>query len=217
MNERLRAALSRAPLLAGLGALLMALLARSSLLAILPPALLPLLFVGVVVGLLPALLASRSPLPGALVVTVPVLAVAAYDQSRLDWLRLLKDFGVAGAASAPPDWLRVALSGGALLVAWSSHAVDTALRLRWSATERGVVAREANAAMGAVLARCALLALLALVGTALVGTLAVATQRLDLSVVLGGQTSLVVPIVAVGLVALAAALVVGRDAPADER
>src|SRR5207247_1998004 len=81
----------------------------------------------------PALFATRSPLPAALAVTVPVLAAASYDQSRLDWLRTLKDFGVAKPIGA--NLFRVAVELATLVLCFALHAADHAVRLRASALE----------------------------------------------------------------------------------
>lgn len=204
---RLRTLLPRLVLLAPLAGALLGLLAMSSLLRLwpLPPTLLlAYAGAGVALGLVPALLANGSTLPGTLAVTVPVLAAAAYDQSRLDWLRLLKDYGVA--APGTPDLLRLALGVAALLLAWGLHVVDTSLRLQWSAQDRGFPDAQARAAARRVRAEGARVAGLALAGTIALGGLAVLAARLDLTAVLGGRASLVAPLLAVGLLAFAAVL-----------
>lgn len=212
MRDRLVVVGVRALPLLALAALLGALVARSSLVRLLPLApgvVLALAAGGIALGLLPALLAARSPLPASLAVVVPIVAAAAYDQSRLDWLRLLKDFGVARPGD--PDWARLATSLAALLLAWSAHALDAATRLRRSAVERGIAPDEARAAGRLVLRRGFGAAGLALAGAAVVGLLALGAQRLDVGAMLGGRAAIVVPLVAVLLVAVAAMLVVGRD------
>lgn len=198
----------RAPFLLALAALLALLLSMSSLVRLAPvaPAWVALVALPTFLLLfLPSALTPRSPLPAALVVTVPVLAAAAYDDSRLDWLRTLKDFGVTNAG-AGPNGLRVALSIAALLLAWGMHATDHAYRLRWSAIDRGIVAPQARAATRVALLASARIAGLALVGTAIIGGLAWAASFLDADALLGGRTSLIAPLVAVGLIAIAAVL-----------
>lgn len=203
MRERLRLAFPRTLLVAPLVALLVALLARSSLLALFPlPG--PWVAAGVALALVPAVLARGSPLPHLLLAVVPVLAVASYDQSRLDWLRVLKDFGVASPGF--PDLLRVGMGLGALSLAWATHAVDASLRIRHAATERGVDATDARAASRVVRARSGTVFAGAFLGTIAVGALALLATLLDVSSLLGGRASFLAPLVAVGLVALAAVL-----------
>lgn len=204
---RLAVLFPRILFLVPLAAALVGLVAQSSLLGLGPVA--PFLFVayaaaGILLALLPALLAPSSPLPATLAVIVPVLAVASYDQSRLDWLRLLKDYGVA--APGLPNALRLALGAAALLLAWGLHVVDGALRLKASAQARGFPEGEARGAAKVARRAGARLAGVALLGTAGVGLLAIGAAQLDAAALLGGRASLVAPLLAVALVALAAVL-----------
>lgn len=216
MSVQTRAALVRAGPLLLLAGVLVALLAQSSLLRLLPFA--PAAFVAygavaIVLGLVPALVAQRSPLPAILAVAVPVIALSAYDQSRLDWLRLLRDFGVSQPGL--PAWGRVALSAGALLLAWAAHALDHAARLRWSAIERGIAIEQAAAARSLALRRAAWVGAVALLGTALVASIAVALSPADAGLLFGGRASLLAPLLAVGLIAAAAVLVAGARAEGE--
>lgn len=173
--SRIRLALLRAPFLVAYALALTFLAFRSSLKQLLPFDATPwplglYVFLGLLLGLLPSGFTRGSPLPGMLVVFVPVAAVGMYGASHLDWLRTLKDFSVA--SPAPPNLTRLALAAGALVLAWAAHAADTALRLRARLVERGVEAREASAAVrislrrtrDAGLAGLAGFAVLALVG-----------------------------------------------------
>ncbi|MFA5862288.1 MAG: hypothetical protein WDA16_11400 [Candidatus Thermoplasmatota archaeon] len=209
---RLRAIAVRVPFLLALAAVLALLLSMSSLLRLVPapPTRIALLAAPTfLILLVPAVLTQRSPLPAALVITVPVLAAAAYDDSRLDWLRTLKDFDVANA-SAGPNWARLSLSIGTLLLVWGMHAVDNALRLRWSAIERGIVVPQASAAARVALGAGARIAAVALGGTLIVGALTWGASFLDADALFGGRSSLIAPLVAVGLIA-AAAVLLTRD------
>lgn len=201
MNVRLLAA--RAPILAGLALVLALLGASSSLLRLLPegPWMLWLL-AGSTLALLPALLARDTPLPAAALVVVPALAAASYGASRLDWLRVLKDFGVA-----EPDalrWMRLALGALALLLLWALHATDLALRLRHRAVERGIDPAQASAAALRSAQESAKAALVALAGAA--GLLAVGLLGLQLASVLPTErAALLAPLVAAALLVAAAA------------
>lgn len=219
MNARARVALVRAGPLAVLAVLLAILVAPSSLQRLLPvPVPLPLLLAGIVVLLVPALLAGRSPLPATLAIVVPALALASYDESRLDWLRTLKDLGLTRGASASANLFRVALGLGALTLAFATHAVDHACRLRASAIERGVPRGQARASMRVVLARSARHGAIALVGALVVGTLALLAAPLDLGGLFAGRAALIVPLLAIALVVGAAVLLAGgrEEASTDD-
>lgn len=211
MNARLLAA--RAPLIVGLVVVLALLLARSSLTRMLPFGIGGVvwlwLMIALAIALLPALLARDSPLPAAALLVVPSLAVASYGASRLDWLRLLKDFGVAEAG--PMDAARLLLGAAALALLWALHAVDTATRLRDRAVERGIERPQADAARGRVLMRSgqalgvATLGAIGLLVLALVGTTignAISTER----------GAFVVPLFAAALL-VAAAIYLARREP----
>lgn len=180
----------RAPMLLALAGLL-ALLAMGSslvrLVALLPSAPTPLaswVAAALVLAFLPALLVRGSPLGAALAVAVPVLVLSAYGAGRIDWLRVLKDFGVQEEGAL--DLARLALGALALALAWALHVVDTALRLRVRSEERGIAPDEARAgsalvlragagAGGVALACAAGLALLGMAGLA-IGAIAPATK-----------------------------------------
>ena len=219
MNERTRIVVVRALPLAALAVLLALLLQASSLEHLLPaPLPFPLLLAISALLVAPALFATRSPLPAALAVTVPVLAAASYDQSRLDWLRTLKDFGVAKPIGA--NLFRVAVELATLVLCFALHAADHAVRLRASALERGVPRGQARASMRLVLARSVEHGALAAGGAVLVGAIALATAPLDLAGILAGRAALLVPLVAIGLVAGAALLLMGTardESSTDER
>lgn len=210
VNPRLL--LARAAFLLALVVVLALLLARSSLTRMLPFAIGGVvwlwLMLALAVALLPSLLARDSPLPAAAFVVVPALATASYGASRLDWLRLLKDFGVAEAD--PIDPARLMLGALALALLWGLHAVDTATRLRDRAIERGIEPAQANAARGRVLMRTgqalglAALGAMGLLVLALLGTSlgnAVSTER----------GAFVVPLVAAALLVGAAVYLARRD------
>lgn len=180
----------RAPGLLALGALLGALLMDSSLLGMLsllpsPPSPLVVWVAGALaLALLPALLVRGPPTGAMLAVAVPVLVVSAYGAGRIDWLRVLKDFGVQEEGAL--DWTRLALSALALVLVWVVHVVDTAMRLRARSLERGVeadqlapavtlVVRTGAGAGGLALAGVAGVAVLAMGGLAL-GELGVASK-----------------------------------------
>lgn len=205
-------ALARAPLLGLYAALLTALAWQSSLRQLLPvdpEQVFPLalyVFVAFALVLLPALLTNRSPLPAMLIAFVPVAAIAAYEQSHLDWLRTLRQFDVASPGA--PSWPRLAIAAAAMGVAWATHGVDTARRLRARLIDRGVAAEEAAAAARETGGRTLLAALVALGGfvfLALVSTLAYAFE------VALGRVTFLMPIVAALLVAVAAALLATRE------
>lgn len=215
---KLRLLVPRLALLLPLLLVLVALVMRSSLLRLVgAPGVLVLGYVagGLALALLPSLLASASPLPGTMAVIVPVLALASYDQSRLDWLRLLKDYEVAEPGA--PSLVRLALALAALLLAWALHIMDASLRIRWSAEERQIPEGQGRVASRVVRAAGARAAGLALAGTALAGLLALAASRLDAALILGGRASLVAPLAAVALLAASAiALWRGRRGGADK-
>lgn len=214
---RVRVILPRLALVLPLAAVLAAALAQSSLLKLFPVP--SLLLVGyaalaILLALVPALLSSGSPLPGALGVVVPVLAAASYDQSRLDWLRLLKDYGVAGPGV--PSGLRLALGLLALLLAWALHAMDASLRLRESALARGFPREQALGATRLVRSVSARFAGIAVAGAVVAGALTLLAARLPTEVLFGGRGSLIAPLLAVALLAIASLLVWGRGARAPE-
>lgn len=212
MNARVVAV--RAPFAAALAILLAILLGTSSLTRFLPFAyvLAPVGFyvaLGLLVALVPALLARGSPLPATLAIVVPALTASAYGASRLDWLRLLKDFGVAEESALSP--LRLALSLLALLLAWAMHAADLAARLRWRSRERGAPPEHADAAAriallrGAQAAALATGGALALLGVALVGALLARVLPV-------ARAAFVAPLLAALLLAAAGAyLAAGRE------
>lgn len=151
--------------LAILGAIL---LAGSSLARLLPfrleGATMAYVALALLAALTPAVLARASPLPATLAILVPLLAVASYGAGRLDWLRLLKDFGVAETAPLQP--LRLGLGLVALLLAWAMHAADLALRLRERSLARGATGEVATTATRVALVRSAQAAALATLGAA---------------------------------------------------
>lgn len=208
MNWRLvPARLVGAALLALLCALLVA---GSSLLALLPaePPYLAVALVALAL-LSPSLFARASPMPMQLAVLVPVLGVATYEQSRLDWMRLLKDFGLTDTAF--PSVARLGLALAAFALVWATHAVDHAARVRARSTERGIEPRDARAAAAHVLresARRGGLALAGTLGLAAFGLLLVAAT--PLAETLGGRSSLVAPLAGAALVAVAAYLLAKR-------
>lgn len=212
MSARLLAA--RAPFVLALAAVLALLLARSSLARMLPFALTGVaslwLALAIAAALLPALLARDSPAPAAAFVTVPALAVAAYGASRLDWLRLLKDFGVAEAR--PIDPARLLLGALALALLWGLHAADTATRLRERAVERGIARAEADRASRRVLLRTGQALALALAGA--LGLLGLALVGVSLGdLVPTERGAFVVPLAAAALLVGAAVYLARRDAP----
>jgi hypothetical protein len=204
---------ARAAILAPLAILLTALASTSSLVGLLPEVAWTLwILMGVCLALLPALLARETPLPAAAFVVVPVLAASAYGASRLDWLRVLKDFGVA-----EPDalrWARLGLGALALVVLWTLHAADFALRLRLRATERGIDAAQANAATGRSARESAKAAAIALAGAA--GLLGVGLLGLQLSSLLPTERgALLAPLLAAALLVSAAAWLAQGEKQAD--
>lgn len=201
MNARVVA--WRAPFVVALAVVLALLLARSSLASLLPVALegvaLAWLLLALLVALVPALLARDTPVPAAAFVAVPALAAASYGASRLDWLRVLKDFGVA--ESSPIDGVRLALGAVALALVWALHAADLGARMRERAMERGIDAAQAAAGARRVAHRCAQALGIALAGAA--GLLVVALVGLRIGQLVPTERgALVVPL-------LAAALLVG--------
>lgn len=196
----------RAPLLVAHAALLTALVASSSLLRLfpLPPGFL-VAAAGLVLAaaLVPAALTRSTPVPAVLAITVPVLAIASYDQSRLDWLRLLKDYGIV--AHGAEDWARFGLEAATLALVWALHVADHALRLRWDAVARGVPEAQARAAARVAMGAGGRVLGAALLGAAALGALAWgAAQVVDANLVLGGRAAIVAPLLAVGILAAAA-------------
>lgn len=205
----------RIPALLVYAALLTGLVAWSSLAALLPapmtPATLALVGLAFAVACAPALFVSGSPLPAMLALLVPVILVAAYDRSALDWLRTLKEFHVA--APGPADPLRMAYAAVVALYAWALHGADHALRLRRRLEERGVPRGQARLAARAVARRCAMHGGVAAGGVLVLGVLAHFATRIPLP---SQRLTFVLPIVAAALVAVGAWLLArhGADAPA---
>lgn len=201
---------ARASILVPLALLLTLLLAQSSLTALLPfamaglPALL--LAAALLLAFLPALLARESPLPAAAFVTVPALAAATYGASRLDWLRLLKDFGVYEVDPWSP--LRLALGAIAVTLLLGLHVADFALRLRARAIERGIDTREASTAASRSAQRNGIALAVAVVGAA--GLLAVALLGLRVGGMMSTERgAFIVPLAAAALL-VGAALLLAR-------
>ena len=195
----------RLPLVAGLALVLALLLARSSLARLLPFSVGGIVWAWLILGLfaalLPALFARDTPLPAAAVVTVPALAVASYGASRLDWLRVLKDFGVAETGAI--DFARLALGALALVLLWMLHALDLSTRLKLRAIERGIEAPQATSAGARALTRSAQALGLALAGAA--GLLVVALVGIQIGAVVPTERgAFVVPLVAAALLVGAA-------------
>lgn len=226
---RARLLATRAVPLAALALLSTVLLLGSTLWALLPtrpPGALVLALVALLY--VPALLTRATPLPATLAVLVPVLAAGSYGQSRLDWLRLLKDFDVT-QQDPTPDVLRMVLSLVALLLVWALHVVDHATRLRAHALQRGVDPREADGAARLVVRVGALRALVALAATLLLALVAGAAWLARAERLLAGRAALLAPLVAAlliagGALALArherksgAAATAGAAPSADER
>lgn len=203
---RARIILARAPFVLALALLLTLVLARSSLGRLVPfdfatPPVFAYVFLALVAALAPALFARRAPLPAAALVAVPVLAVGAYGASRLDWLRLLKDFGVEEPGAIDP--LRLAFSALALLALWALHAADVSVRLRVRAIERGIDPQDARTAARISIKRSAQAAGLAFAGAA--GLLVVGLVGVVVGNVIPTQRgALVVPLLAAALLAAAA-------------
>lgn len=159
------------------------------------------LLAGIVLALLPALLARATPLPAAAIVTIPILILGAYGASRLDWLRVLKDFGVAEAS--PIHALRLVLSALAILLLWTLHATDTAARLRQRAIERGIDETQARAAATQTLRRTTQAGALALAATT--GLLLIGILGLQLGAILPTErAALAAPLTAAALLVVAA-------------
>lgn len=212
-----RVILLRAPFALLLAVLILLLVRSSSLLTLVPVDIPGSLFLGAGLALallllLPAVFAGGSPLPATLAVLVPVLALSSYGASRLDWLRVLKDFGVAEAATVMP--MRLALALGALLLAWAMHATDLAMRLRWRALERGIPAPQAQAATGASLRRTATTAALALAGTLALLGIALAAGLLS-TVLPVSRAAFAAPLIAAALLVGAALWLAGGARDAD--
>ncbi len=196
--------LVRAPFLALLALLLMLLGLRSSLLRLVPLdlgafPLNALLFAALALLLLPALLARGSPLPLATAVALPVVTLSAYGESKLDWLRTLKDFGVAETGGT--SFARLGLALAVLVLLWALHATDFAARLRWRALSRGIPEEQANGAALASLARSGAATLFALAVTALLGAAVFWSAALGDVLGLAGL-AFVVPLAATALVGI---------------
>lgn len=214
---RLRVVLLRAPGLLLLAALLALLLLGSSLTRLLPIGVAPLpwgawAWLALAALLLPACLARGSPLPAALAVTIPALALALYGDSRLDWLKTLKDFGVTDSGTS---FTRVGLCLAALVLVWAIHVLDHAARLRASAESRGVPAGQARVAQRVALRRGASVGAAALGATLVLGALAFLAAEIGPLVLPVGKVAFVAPLLAAGLLALASFLVAGRRNAAD--
>jgi hypothetical protein len=207
----------RAPILLALAIALTAAGARSSLAKLLPLDITTLpglawLFVAITLALIPALLTRATPLPAAAMVSVPVLVLASYGASRLDWLRVLKDFGVAETDAVDP--LRLLLAIVAMLLLWALHATDSATRLRLRAIERGIDETQARAAASRTMDRTIQAGGLALAGA--IGLLIVGLLGLKLADLIPTErAALAAPLVAAGAL-VAAALYLARGS-ADER
>ena len=206
-----RQVLLRAPFVLALALVLTFLGAGSTLAKLLPIDLATFpgalwLFLALVAALTPAWLAREAPLPYAALAVVPVLAAGAYGASRLDWLRVLKDFDVAEENALSP--LRLALGVVALALLWALHAADLAMRLRERAVERGIEAEQAAAASQRVVRRSAEASGIALAGT--LGLVLVGIGGIYLGTIVPTErAALVAPLVA-ALVLVAAAVWVAR-------
>lgn len=203
MNARILAA--RAPFTVALAIVLGFLLSRSSLTRMLPFATDGIVWIWIVLALAlalaPALVARDTPLPATALVVVPTLAASSYGASRLDWLRVLKDFGVA--EGSPVDFLRLLVAALALVLAWALHAVDLSVRLRERAIERGIARPQAQAAARRSLSRSVEALGLALAGAA--GLLVVALVGVQIGrFVPTERGAFVVPLLAAALLAGAA-------------
>jgi hypothetical protein len=218
---RLRVMAWRAPIVLALALALTAVAVRSSLAQLLPFDITSLpgvgwLFLAILAALVPALAARTTPLPAAAVVTVPVLVAASYGASRLDWLRVLKDFGVAEPGALDP--VRLALAVLALALLWTLHAADMAMRFRLRAVERGIDEAQARAAASRTVRRNAQAGALAIAGA--LGLLLVGILGLQVSAWIPTErAALAAPLVAAAaLVAAALYLARGaRDDSADKR
>lgn len=208
-----RIILARLPVVILLAIAMTILLARSSLVALLPVApSLPWVFGGILLLLVPSLVARETPLPAATLILVPILAVSAYGAGRLDWLRVLKDFGVAEAGAIDPP--RLALGATTILLLWALHAVDLATRLRSRAIARGIDAAQAGAAARRTLLRNMQAAGIALAGA--IGLLPVALLGLAAGARLPVErAALVAPLLAAAILA-GAAIWIARGRSADE-
>lgn len=212
MGPTPRILVARTPLLVALALVLAIVGASSSLAKLLPfdvtafPAGLW-LFLSILAALVPAWLARGTPLPAAAFVVVPILAAGAYGASRLDWLRVLKDFDVAEPSAIAPR--RLILAALALVLLWALHASDVALRLRDGAVARGIEAPQASAASRQSVRRSAEAGGLALAGSAgllLVGIAGLALSRL----IPTGRGALVAPLLAAAIL-VGAATWIARD------
>ena len=216
-GDRARIALTRVPLVLALALVLTGVALRSSLARMLPfplaafPAL-AWLFLGIVVAFVPALLARDTPLPAAAAITVPILAAGSYGASRLDWLRVLKDFGVSETSVI--DAIRLLLAALALTLLWALHAADLATRMRARAVERGIDAGQAGEAAARTLRRNAEAAGIAMAGSA--GLLVVGLGGVALGNALPTErAALVAPLLAAGIL-VAAGIYLARSAGAKQ-
>lgn len=207
---------ARVPLLVALAFVLAVVALQSSLLRLVPVDLAAwpfnlLVFLGMLALLAPAAFSRGSPLPLAASVAVPVVMLGAYGESKLDWLRTLKDFGVAEDGTSVP---RLLWAAAALALLWALHVADFAWRLRERALARGIPAEHAEAASAAVVRRSLAAGGFALGVTALVAVVVLYGAALGALVDLGGF-AFVVPLLATALVAIGAFVVV-RGSPKDE-
>lgn len=166
-----------------------------------------LLALGLFALLLPALLQRGSPLPATLLVLVPVLVLASYGESRLDWLRTLKDFGVEEPAG--PSFLRMGLGVLSLALAWALHALDTGFRLRGRSVERGIPPVQARAAWRVALRRGLLDGALALAGSLVLSAVVLGAALVGPLVLPVERMAFLAPLLAAALLAVAALLLVG--------
>lgn len=186
----MKAWLVRLPMLLALAGLLTWLVLGSSLaslVSLLPSPPSPLgawVLAALVLAFVPALVARASPLPATLAVVVPALVLASYGAGRIDWLRVLKDFGVQEKGAI--DLLRLLMGALAVLLAWAIHVADMAVRLKERSAARGVpedqtgsatriVLRDGAVGAGLALACAAGVALLAFAGVA-IGDLGAASK-----------------------------------------
>jgi hypothetical protein len=168
---------------------------------------LPILALGLLTLLAPALLTRGSPLPATLLVLVPVLALASYGESRLDWLRTLKDFGIA--EDTGPSLLRLGLGFLALALAWILHVLDTSFRLRWRSVERGIPPAQARAAWRVTLRRGARNGAMALGGALALALVVLGSAMLGPDLLPVGRMAFLAPLLAALLLVVGALLLVG--------
>lgn len=202
----LRSLFSRAPFIAALAVLLALVSSQSTLATFLPLDIATFpgavwLVLAILLALVPAWSARDTPLPAAALITVPLLAAGAYGASRLDWLRVLKDFDVTEPNAI--SFVRLALSALAVLALWGLHASDIAIRLRDRAIERGIARSQAAAASRRSMKRAAQAAGLALAGAS--GLLVIGIGGLWLAQLIPTERgALVAPLLATALLVAAA-------------